>query len=175
MAKILCIAGSPRSDGFSMRALNAFVQAAGEKDCEVVHLKKLNIEHCDGTSACLESKECWKKDDMAELLDKCKKAEAIVIASPTYYSNVSGMLKDFIDRTLPAYYAGGLKGKVGFTIVAEMMDGAINAGQAVGEFYRHVGMLCAGEVHLRDKFDDDDRAAVEAGASNLLAMLKLSK
>jgi multimeric flavodoxin WrbA len=171
MVKILCIVGSPRADSFSTMGLNAFVDAAGKENCEVVHLKELNIEHCDGTQVC-QDKDCYKKDDMADLLEKCSDADAIVISSPTYYSNVSGMLKDFIDRSLPAYFKGYFKGKPGFSIVAEMYDGAINAGQAIGEFYRHSGMFCAGEVHLRDKFDDDDKAAVETGAKNLLALLK---
>ena len=175
MVKVLCIAGSARPDSYSTQALRALIQAAGEKNCELVRLADVKIEHCDGSNVCMDKGECWKKDDMDGLLTKCRKADAIVLASPTYYSNVSGLLKDFIDRCLPAYYDGGLKGKVGLSIVAEQVEGAMLASKCIGEYFRHHGMVSAGELMLRNKFDDTDRAAVEAAAKTLLAMVNMSR
>jgi len=175
MVKVICIAGSARPESYSTKALRALMQAVGEKNCEFVRLADLKIEHCDGSNACMDKGECWKKDDMEELLAKCRKADALALASPTYYSNVSGLLKDFIDRCLPAYYDGGFKGKVGLSIVAEQVEGAMLASKCIGEYFRHHGMVSAGELMLRDKFDDADGAAVEAAARTLMAMVKMPR
>ena len=40
-------------------------------------------------------------DDMPELLTKIRETEIMVFATPLYYSNVTGLMKDFIDRMLP--------------------------------------------------------------------------
>jgi multimeric flavodoxin WrbA len=46
------------------------------------------------------------------------KADAIVFGSPTYFSNVSGIMKNFIDRCLPFYFSERMKDrKVAFATV----------------------------------------------------------
>jgi len=41
---------------------------------------------------------CAIKDDMADLLLKLENADGIIIGTPVYYCNVSGLLKNFMDR-----------------------------------------------------------------------------
>jgi multimeric flavodoxin WrbA len=53
---------------------------------------------------------------MQEIYAKIENADVIVIGTPNYYDNVSGLLKDFIDRTNPFYETGKLKGKKMITI-----------------------------------------------------------
>jgi multimeric flavodoxin WrbA len=48
---------------------------------------------------------------MRNVFDKLLKAELIIIGSPLYYGNVSGLTKSLIDRTIPAYENELLKGK----------------------------------------------------------------
>lgn len=67
--------------------------------------------------ACSDCRRCHKKhgcileDDMAEICHKLIKADIIVLGSPTYFHNVSGPMKNFMDRCLPFYFSGKLKGK----------------------------------------------------------------
>ena len=56
------------------------------------------MSHCTGCNYCYRTGHCCIEDD-AELLSKrIEEADGIVLGSPTYASNVSGLMKDFIDR-----------------------------------------------------------------------------
>ena len=87
----------------------------GEK--ELVLLREKNIRHCLGCLSCGKTKKCVIPDDMQEIYAKIENADVIVIGTPNYYDNVSGLLKDFIDRTNPFYETGKLKGKKMIAIV----------------------------------------------------------
>lgn len=43
------------------------------------------------------------KDDIAEIMDKVKKAEVIVYASQIYYYEMCGQMKTLLDRLNPLY------------------------------------------------------------------------
>jgi multimeric flavodoxin WrbA len=47
---------------------------------------------------------------MTVIREKMLSSDIIVIGTPNYFDNVSGLLKDFIDRTHPFYKAESLKG-----------------------------------------------------------------
>ena len=49
---------------------------------------------------------CIINDDMNPLCDKLMKADALIIGSPTYYMDISGAIKCFIDRSMPIFYRG---------------------------------------------------------------------
>ncbi len=42
---------------------------------------------------------CVLKDDLSEVLEAVRESDILVIASPTYYGDLSSQLKAFIDRT----------------------------------------------------------------------------
>lgn len=46
---------------------------------------------------------CVLKDDIAEIMDKVKKAEVIVYASQIYYYEMCGQMKTLLDRLNPLY------------------------------------------------------------------------
>ncbi len=114
--KFLLISGSPRKGNteFVLRKLYELLE--GEK--ELVLLREKNIKHCQGCLSCDKSNKCVLHDDMEEICQKLIKAEVIVIGTPNYFNNVSGLLKDFIDRTNPFYGTDILKGKKLIVLVA---------------------------------------------------------
>ena len=62
------------------------------------NLEEMKMSHCTGCNYCYRIGHCCMEDD-AELLSKrIEEADGIVLGSPTYASNVSGLMKDFIDR-----------------------------------------------------------------------------
>ena len=62
------------------------------------NLGEMKMSHCTGCNYCYRTGHCCMEDD-AELLSKrIEEADGIVLGSPTYTSNVSGLMKDFIDR-----------------------------------------------------------------------------
>ena len=97
---IIIINGSPRKNGITAYMLHLIESNLINKGAttEFYNLSELNISHCLGCCACYKTGTCHIKDDAEELSKKISECDGIVIGSPTYASNVSGLLKDFIDR-----------------------------------------------------------------------------
>ena len=110
--KILAICGSPRK-GNTEAMLRRILDGAKEAgaDVELVLLKDRNIKHCDGCMACEASGTCHVDDDMPGILRKVLYADALVLGTPNYFNNVSGLMKDFIDRINPYWESEKIKGK----------------------------------------------------------------
>jgi multimeric flavodoxin WrbA len=68
-------------------------------NCEVINLKDYNIEFCKGCEYCISKGDCFIEDNLKVLLNKMKEAEGIIIGTPVYVNNMSGILKNFLDRT----------------------------------------------------------------------------
>ena len=113
--KILGISGSPRkgnTEWMVERVLEA-ARGAGE-ETELVLLRKVDIQLCRGCLTCEVGKDrkpgvCVIKDDMQPLLAKMLEADGIVLGTPVYFYLLSGLLKNFLDRTVPIWPL--LKGK----------------------------------------------------------------
>ena len=101
--KIIGICGSPRK-GNTYQMVEWVLdscESAGAST-ELIELKDHNIEPCTGCDACYGTdRPCVINDDMEPLLSKLLEADAIVFGSPNYFFNVSGKMKNFIDRTNP--------------------------------------------------------------------------
>jgi multimeric flavodoxin WrbA len=98
--KILGISGSARKKGNTdilvNKVLSGVAQMGGET--ELIYLSDYHINECRGCDACKINFECIIKDDMQEIYRKIDEADAIVLGSPTYFYNVSGLVKLFMDR-----------------------------------------------------------------------------
>ena len=70
---------------------------------ELISLYDKNIGFCRACYACFRTGKCVLKDDMEELLDKIQDADVLVLATPTYFLTMNGMLKNTIDRFLPRW------------------------------------------------------------------------
>lgn len=60
---------------------------------------KINL--CKGCRRCHETAKCYQKDDVNKLMDIYEWAEIIVSVSPSYWADVPGQFKVFIDRCTP--------------------------------------------------------------------------
>ncbi|MHA1681378.1 MAG: flavodoxin family protein [Promethearchaeota archaeon] len=101
--KVLGINGSPRHGSSSARMLEIALGVISEQesiDTEIMNIRDYKIQHCTGCDTCLKA-ECPLDDgdDFPSIHDKLVQASAIIIASPNYFLNVPGILKDFIDRS----------------------------------------------------------------------------
>lgn len=124
--KILAINGSHRVGQNTDYLINEALSAAAElgAETEVIELSEKNVEYCTGCNRCLFKPECSiKDDDMEEIKQKMLEADGIIVASPDYFSYVSGRMKTFIDRTRPMHMvANQLKGKVAGCITMAGLD-----------------------------------------------------
>ena len=98
--KVLIFNGSPRNNGTTATVLHRIETELKKGDVEVDFYDLGNIEmsHCTGCCSCYRTGACCLSDDAEILSQKISEADGIVLGSPTYASNVSGLMKDFIDR-----------------------------------------------------------------------------
>ncbi len=122
--KVLAISGSPRK-GNTDSMLKQVLKGAAENgaETELVRLADKKIEPCRAVCDCFETdSECPLKDDMPKLIEKLVSADAIVFGSPDYFKNVSGIMKNFMDRTNGLCGTGKLEEKQAATIAVGGQD-----------------------------------------------------
>ncbi|MBW2652084.1 MAG: flavodoxin family protein [Deltaproteobacteria bacterium] len=106
MPEILAICGSARKKGNTALLVNEGLKSTG-MESELIFLSDLTIGFCTGCLNCKEKKgKCPKDDDMQVVLDKCLSSKAIVLGSPNYYYDISGLMKNMIDRSIAWCYLG---------------------------------------------------------------------
>ena len=98
--KVVVINGSPRKCGVTAEVLHIIEKDfVGEGiDVEYYDLSEINMSHCIGCCSCYKNGHCCIRDDAEKLSQMIADADGLVLGSPTYASNVSGLMKDFIDR-----------------------------------------------------------------------------
>jgi len=94
--KIIGISGSPRKEN-TYYMVKTVLEATGQ-DYELILLSEKVIKSCLDCRNCHKTYRCVINDDMQEIYQKLLSADCIVLGSPTYFDNVSGMMKNFMDR-----------------------------------------------------------------------------
>ncbi|HLC15265.1 MAG TPA: flavodoxin family protein [Thermodesulfovibrionia bacterium] len=100
--EIVCLLGSPRLNGNSCTLAKEFCDTAQSlgADVRTFALNKLQYQGCQACMACKTKLDhCIINDDLTEVLQSVAEADILVMATPTYYGEVSSQLKAFIDRT----------------------------------------------------------------------------
>ncbi len=111
--RILAICGSPR-EGNTEFMLRTLLDSAKEQgaETELILLSKIKLFPCIGCDICFNDGEpCPLEDDFPAIVEKLKQADIIVLGSPNYFRNVSGIMKNFMDRTNSLFFHGDLDGK----------------------------------------------------------------
>ncbi len=127
--RIVGINGSHRKDSNTGMMVSAALEACSGRgfDVEQIDLWDRKIGYCTVCGKCRGSYCCSIDDDVMDILDRMKSADAILVASPTYFGDVSARLKSLFDRTLPLRRNSMLlSGKVGAGFAT---GGSRNGGQ----------------------------------------------
>lgn len=107
MSYILGFLGSPHRAGNTetlldevLRGAKTCLPAGREKGAEVekIVLNELNIRPCQNCGGCDKTGRCVVQDDMQLIYPKLRKANAVIIATPVFFSSVSAQVKAMIDR-----------------------------------------------------------------------------
>jgi len=151
LTKVLAVVGSARKKNTYMLTEAAIGPIRERKDIEVelIQLLDFDIKHCTGCDDyCEKTGECKTRDDMQKLYPKLREMDVLIIGSPTYFWNVSGSIKDFMDRCLPLYYHGVLKGKMGAAVAVSETDGQNRTLSAISSFFQLMGIKELGSVAI---------------------------
>jgi len=151
--KVLAINGSSRKGGNTeilLRAVLAPAAAAGF-ETEIYQIGGKLVHGCTGCRHCRETGEpvCIFKDDvMNEVTAKMIEADAIIIGSPTYFTDVTAEIKAMIDRA--GYCTLGkrlLRRKVGAGVVAVRRGGAVHTVDTINHFFMISEMIIPGSTY----------------------------
>ena len=104
--KITVFNGSAQAErGNTHIMVETFLQGAQKAGAEVENILLANqdIHPCKACKACwLKTPgQCFQRDDMDELLPKFTSSEIVGFATPVYVDNVTGIMKNFMDRLIP--------------------------------------------------------------------------
>ncbi len=100
---VVAINGSPH-EGFGntsqmLAMLGQHLSREG-LELEEIFLSQHQIGFCTGCATCLETGACWVRDDYNFVVRTVLEADAVILASPVYFFNVTAQMKTFLDRSL---------------------------------------------------------------------------
>lgn len=134
---IVSIVGSSRKNGnterFVKQVEERVARIASEQHVAVsfdhVSLGRMDIQFCRGCRVCFDRGEeyCPLKDTIAGIRDKLGQADGIILASPVYVEDVSGVLKNWIDRMAYHCHRPAFAGKVAGILTTSGMGASSHA------------------------------------------------
>jgi multimeric flavodoxin WrbA len=160
--KVVAFNGSARKDGNTAILVNHVFQELEKQgiETELVQLSGKKIQGCIACYKCFENKDqrcSVTKDILNSCIEKMLRADGIILASPTYFANISTELKALIDRAgLTSMANGGMfKRKVGAAVVAVRRGGSIHAFNAINHFFFINQMIVPGSNYWNMGFGMD--------------------
>lgn len=152
--KIVAFNGSARKGGNTAILLKTALeplQAAGH-ETELIELAGTNPHGCKACFVCFKEKDstCVIKDDIInECIAKMAAADAVILGSPTYFTDVTAEMKAFIDRCGMVSRANGdlYRRKLGAAVVAVRRAGAIHVFDTLNHFFLIGQMIVVGSSY----------------------------
>lgn len=152
--KVVAFNGSPRKDGNTaclIKHVFKALQAEGV-ETELIQVGGNLVHGCTACFQCFEKKNrrcVLEKDVINDCMEKMWNADGIILASPTYYADITPELKALIDRAgFVAMSNGGLlKRKVGAAVVAVRRCGSIHAFDSINHFFLINQMVIPGSSY----------------------------
>jgi len=186
--KVIAFNGSAREDGNTAIMIK---QVFGELEkegieTEMVQFSGKQIRGCTACYKCFENKDqrCSVKTDIVnDCIEKMLQADGIILASPTYFADVSAELKALIDRAGLVAKANKemFARKVGAAVVAVRRGGSIHAFDSMNHFFLISGMIIPGSCYWNMGFglekgdvekDDEGLRTMQTLGQNMAWLLK---
>jgi multimeric flavodoxin WrbA len=157
--KVIAFNGSARKDGnTAIMVKQVFGELEKEGiETEMIQFSGQKIRGCIACYKCFENKDhrCAVKTDIVnDCIGKMLEADGIILASPTYFADVSAELKALIDRAGLVAKANEemFARKVGAAVVAVRRGGAIHAYDSMNHFFLISGMIIPGSCYWNMSF-----------------------
>ncbi len=121
---VVAISGSYRRGRITDQLVAEILRAVTDRGgrTEWIHLLGRKIEFCTNCRNCTQNPsdyprgQCVLHDEMSEILDHIDAADAVVLAAPTNFFNVTALMRRFIERLVAYAYwpwkQGGPKGRI---------------------------------------------------------------
>lgn len=152
--KVVAFSGSARKDGNTailVRQVFAELEKAGI-ETELVQLAGERLRGCIACYQCWQTKDgsCAVKDDcINDCIQRMRAADGIILASPTYFADITTEIKALIDRAGMVARANDhmFRRKAGAGVIAVRRGGAIHAFDSLNHFFLISQMMVPGSVY----------------------------
>jgi len=185
--KVVAFNGSPRTGGNTeilVKAVFEPLQAAGI-ETELVQIGGKAIHGCTACYKCFENKDgkCVITGDVInDCIAKMVAADGVILASPTYFADITPELKALIDRGGLVTWANdnAMRRKVGAAVVAVRRGGEIHAYDTINHFFLISQMIVPGSIYWNMGFgrekgevtdDEEGMATMKALGENMAWLL----
>jgi len=152
--KVVAFNGSARKDGnTAILVKQVFSELENEGiETELIQMAGQTIRGCTACGQCFKKKDqrCVVDNDIANAcIEKMLAADGIILASPTYFADVSAEMKALIDRA--GFVARGnddmFRRKIGAAVVAVRRGGAIHVFDSINHFFLLSQMVIPGSIY----------------------------
>lgn len=137
--------GSPRKNGNTARMVEAVFSVLQQEgiETEMVQVGGHRLRGCIGCLKCKDLGRCVFNDDpVNQWIDAMRESDGIILASPTYFANVTTEMKALIDRSGYVLRGGGsMNLKVGAPVVVARRGGAMQTWNALMAYFGIMGMV----------------------------------
>jgi multimeric flavodoxin WrbA len=157
--KILAINGSYRKNGNTSRIIQMMVAefqkiaSKGPQDLtvEIIQLGHQKIKFCRGCRVCFDQGEgkCPLQDNLLAIFDKIEDADGLILASPVYVNDVSGIMKNWIDRMAFVCHRPAFAGKRAFILTTVGLGPTKHAERTLYHALTTWGFTVAGQVGFK--------------------------
>lgn len=149
--KVVALNGSPRANGNTAYALGVLQEQfhKNQVDLDILQIGNEQIRGCISCNLCGERQDgacAITGDGINEAIQKIRKADGLILASPVYYGGINGTLKSALDRIFFVNFTNGglFRHKVGASVAALRRSGAVPALEEMNRYFLNNEMILVG-------------------------------
>ncbi len=149
--KVVAFCGSGRKESNTKLLLESVLKPLADAgaETEIIELAGNEIRGCMACYVCFLEKDrtcVLKKDIVNSCIAKMAEADAIILGSPAYFSDITSEMKALIDRSGMVSQANGdlYKRKLGAAVVSVGRVGALHAFDTMNHFFLANQMIVVG-------------------------------
>ena len=137
---------------------------------EIICLKDYKIDFCHGCEVCVMKGGCFVKDDVDIVLKKIIDCDGLIIGTPVYLNNMTGILKAFIDRTCSWFHRSPVAQKPTLLLANTQGSGIKNTLSSIEESLIQWGVALSGTLSRNRK--NFDKPITENELSKFVSLVK---
>lgn len=166
--RVVAVVGSPRANGNTAGLVDVILEELTHHGarCEKLLLGEFTILPCLGHENCASLPVCPRVDDADRLLDAVYAADAVVLATPVYYEDVSGLMKLFIDRNCHRFNHDQLLEPAAIGLVVVAAETGLQ--ETIDTLKRFVALSSAGPLKMFELSGLADKAGDALGDGDLV-------
>ncbi len=155
--KVLLMNCSPVRNGATAEITNIISNHLKRRyEVETVCIDDFDIAFCKGCRTCHQTVKCIISDDLDKVMELYEWADIIISVAPSYWADVPGQFKSFIDRCTPwcnthEPHAALSHGKKGYSVALRTgpsMKECDRIIQSIEHFYGHLEIECSDKLGL---------------------------